>query len=125
MVDLPFASEARSFLSFQKRLIAPEFLHAEVGRALTKLVWAGALSHADGVEAYEDFFRAPVRLCPVHPIAHTALKTALEHGRSFYECLYLTLAEREGGLLVTADGVLWKAMKGTSHAKHIHFIGRE
>ncbi|MEI7614870.1 MAG: type II toxin-antitoxin system VapC family toxin [Betaproteobacteria bacterium] len=125
VVDLPFASEARSFLSFQNRLIAPDFLPAEVGSALTKLVRAGSLSQADGVEAYEDFFRAPVRLYPAHPIALTALKTALKQGRSFYDCLYLTLAESEGGRFVTADAVFYKAMKGTPHAKHTHFIGQE
>ena len=123
VVELPFAAEARSFLSFQNRLLAPDFLHAEVGSAITKLVRVGAISAADGVEAFDDFFRAPVRLCPARPLAQAALETALKHGRSFYDCLYLVLAEREGGVFVTADGVFWKAMKATPHARIIHFIG--
>jgi len=123
VVDLPHQQEARSLLTFRNRLLAPDFLHAEVGNALTKLIRGKAVSHADGMEAYEDFFRAPVHVLPARPLAHQAMKLALKSGQSLYDCLYLSLAISETGLFATADGRFWKAMKATPHAKHIHFIG--
>lgn len=122
VVDLPHADEARSILSFRNRLIAPDFLPAEVGSALTKLVRAEAISSRAGAEAYEDFFRAPVKILSTQAVAHQALKLALKSGQGFYDCLYLSLALSEEGQFVTADGRFWKGMKAT-HAQHIKFIG--
>jgi len=123
LVQLPHSEEARALLSQRYRLVAPDLLHAEVGSALTKLVRAKVLSQAEGIEAFEDFFRAPVRVSPAHPMAHRALKLALKHGQSFYDCLYLAMAEIEAGLFATADGRFWGAMRETPCAKYIHFIG--
>jgi predicted nucleic acid-binding protein len=123
VVDLPCSDQACALLDHGSRLIAPDFLHAEVGSALTKLVRGKVLSRADGVLAFEDFFRAPVRVLPAHPVAHQAFKLALQSGQGFYDCLYLALAEAEQGLFATADGRFWNAMKATPHARHIHFVG--
>lgn len=125
LVQLPHSEQARALLTDRNHLIAPDFLHAEVGSALTKLVRGKVVSQADGVEAFEDFFRAPVRVLPARPLAHRAMNLALKSGQSFYDCLYLALAESEQGLFATADGRFWNAMKATQHAKHIHFIGTE
>jgi len=123
LVQLPHHEEARALLAHQHRLIAPDFLNAEVGSALVKLVRAKVLSQTEGFEAYEDFFRAPVRVLPTRPLAHMAQKLALKHGQSFCDCLYLAMAEVEGGAFATADGQFWTAMKATPHAKSIRFIG--
>jgi predicted nucleic acid-binding protein len=123
LVDLPFAKEARVLLTHRNRLLAPELLQAEVGSALLKLVRGKVLSRTDGEGAFEDFFRAPVRMVPALPVAHHAMKVALQSGQSFYDCLYLALAESEQGLFATADGRFWQAMKTTPHARHIYFIG--
>lgn len=125
VVNLPYSVKARTLLTFRNHLIAPDFLHAEVGSAMTNLIRGKVVSQRDGVEAYEDFFRAPVRLHPAHAVAHPALKLALKSGKGFYDCLYLALAESEKGLFATADERFWNAMKATPHAKHIHFIGNE
>jgi len=125
LVLLPHHEEARALLAHQHRLVAPDFLNAEVGSALVKLVRAKVLSQAEGFEAFEDFFRAPVRLLPTRPLAHRAQKLALKHGQSFYDCLHLAMAEVGGGAFATADGRFWTAMKATAYAKHIHFIGTD
>jgi hypothetical protein len=123
LVQLPGHEEARALLGSQYRLVAPEFLPAEVGSALTKLVRAGVLTQADGVEAYGDFFRAPVRLLPIQPIAEQAMGLALKMGQSCYDSLYLALAEREGGLFATADGRFCAAIQGTAHGCFLRPVG--
>jgi predicted nucleic acid-binding protein len=122
LVQLPHHEEALRLLG-RHRLIAPDFVVAEVGSALTKLVRARVLSRTEGAEAFEDFFRAPVRLLPATPMAPRAMELALKHGQSFYDCLYLAMAEVQGGAFATADGRFWNAMKDTHHMKHLHFIG--
>lgn len=123
LVDLPHSDAARALLTHQNRLIAPDFLPAEVGSALAKLVRGKVLSRKDGAEAYLDFFRAPVRMLPVHPVAHQALELALKTGQGFYDSLYLALAEAEEGCFATADLRFWNALKATRHGRHIHAIG--
>jgi predicted nucleic acid-binding protein len=123
LVQLPHHGEARALLAHQHRLIAPELIIAEVGSALTKLVRAKALSQAEGEGAFDDFFRAPVRLSPAGAMAPRAMKLALDHGQRFYDCLYLAMAETEGGLFATADARFCNAMRDTPHGKHMHFIG--
>jgi predicted nucleic acid-binding protein len=123
LVQLPGHGEARALFGHQNRLLAPEFLPAEVGSALTKLVRAKALTRKEGLEAFDDFFRAPVRLSPVQQDSRQAMAMALRFGQSCYDCLYLALAEREGGTFATADGRFWKAMRGTTFERHLMLIG--
>lgn len=123
LVQLPHHEEARNLLARQNRLFAPDFLVAEVGSAFTKLVRANALSQTEGTECFDDFFRVPVRLLPASPVAPRSMKLALKHGQSFYDCLYLAMAEAEGGQFATADGRFWNAMQGTCYGIIIHFIG--
>lgn len=123
VVQLPCHAEACGLLSSANLLAAPDFLNAEVGSALTRLVRAKVLSQKEGREAFEDFFRAPVRLMPTRPVAERAMRVALKTGQGFYDCLYLALAEAEDGLFATADAKFWRAMKGTPHGPFLHFIG--
>jgi hypothetical protein len=123
LVQLPGHEEARALLTGGNRLVAPELLSAEVGSALSKLVRAKALSRAEGVEAFDDFFRAPVRMLPTRSVAPQALSVALKHGQSFYDCLHLLLAEAEQGQFATADRRFWNAMKATVYGKHMQVIG--
>ena len=123
LVELPHSGAARALLTPRHRLVAPTFLPAEVGSALLKMVRAKVLSRTEGEDAFEDFFRAPVRLLPIQHAAAEAMKAALQSGLSFYDCLYLTLAEVEQGFFATADVRFWNAMKATPHARHIQLIG--
>jgi len=104
-------------------LAGPEFLQVEVGSALARLVRAKVLTQADGLEAFDDFFRAPVRLLPVRPVAQPAMRIALKHGQGFHDCLHLALAESQKGLFATADKRFWNAMKATPHGRHILLLG--
>ena len=123
LVALPHSAEARTLLIHRNRLLAPELIQAEVGSALLKLVRSQVLSQPEGEEAFEMFFLAPLRIVSAHPVAQQAMKIALHSGQSFYDCLYLALAEAEQGLFTTADGRFWRAMQATHHAKHIYFLG--
>jgi predicted nucleic acid-binding protein len=123
VVQLPFSEEAGRLVTFANLLLAPDFIHAEVGNALNNLVIQKALPASEAGLAYEDFCRAPVRLLATRPYALNAFQYAQRHGRSFYDTLYLTLAIQEEATLVTADRKFWNALKDTPLASHIHCLG--
>lgn len=123
IVDLPHSAEARAFVSFEHRLLAPDFIHAEVGNALNTLVARKLLPAAEAPLAYEDFCRAPLRLFPTQPCARQALHLAQLHGRSFYDALYLAVAMEQEAILITADRKFWNGMKGTNVAGFIRCLG--
>lgn len=123
LVEMPGHEQARSLLTWQHHLIAPDLLVAEVGNVLAKLVRGKALSRKEGREALDDFFRAPVRLLPGADVAARAMDLAMECGQGFYDCLYLALAERERGAFVTADQRFVNAMAATRHAGLLQPLG--
>lgn len=83
------------------RLIAPEFLMAEVGNALWKRRRRGE-STGDGIElaGLANIF---AQLVPTIELVDSALVLASRLDHSMYDCLYLALAERENVPIVTGD----------------------
>lgn len=64
---------------------------------------------------------APVRILPNEGYQPRALALAL--GRCFYDCLYLAIAEAEGGIFVTADERLVDSLAGTALEPWVHWLG--
>jgi predicted nucleic acid-binding protein len=123
VVELPLSREAGAIISFRNHLLAPDFIHAEIGNALNNLVIQKALPASEAPMAYDDFCRAPVKLLPTRNYALKALAMAQAHGRSFYDTLYLAMAIQEGASFVTADKKFWNALKATPLAEHILCLG--
>lgn len=102
---------ARALGGPESRLIAPEFILAELASALRKYVKSGEVA-ADAAEAILQ--KSPLAfeaLFPLEPLTIRAFKLAIAINHPIYDCYYLALAEREAAALVTADLKLAKAAR--------------
>jgi len=99
----------------QHRLSAPDLLVPECANILWKKVRRNEMTGDEAVFAARLLDRADIELVPARGLmeAATSLAVALDHPA--YDCLYLSLSERSGRPLVTADTRLLKKV-GTTPA---------
>lgn len=96
-------------------LWAPHLVDAEVGHALRGLVAASKTSEQHATAALGDLTSLPLRR-----IVHTGLLDRawdLRHNLSFYDGLYVALAELLGEPLLTLDGRLARAVGNATSVK--------
>ena len=118
------SEEACALLATPRRFLAPDLMPIEFGNVLWKKVQRGLMVREEAMEAQRALASlCPVRILPSAIYHERALAIALAHGRSFYDSLYLAVAEMEGGVFVTADERLVNGLKETPLASSIHWIG--
>lgn len=94
----------RALLESPTALWAPHLIDAEVGHVLRRLVLRGELAEPDAREALTDLARMPVRRAPHRGLLPRAW--GLRENVSFYDALYVALAERLALPLLTLDARL-------------------
>ncbi|NTV76355.1 MAG: type II toxin-antitoxin system VapC family toxin [Holophaga sp.] len=124
LVPESLSDEARSVLGSGRYLMAPDLLPIELANVLWKKVQRGALTADEARGAHQGITAlAPIRILPSGAYHPRALELALEFGRSFYDALYLAVAETENALFVSADEKLVNALAATRLGVHIHWLG--
>lgn len=83
---------------------APGLILLEVANVAARHVRRGELTLAGAERAQEILGALLVEVAPVDPLVRPALRLAAAHGFSIYDAVYLALAEREGRVVLTADG---------------------
>lgn len=83
---------------------APQLLDAEVGQVLRRFVLRGDLSVRRAREALDDLLDLPLTRHPHAPLVERAFD--LHRNVSFYDALYLSLAEALDAPLLTRDRAL-------------------
>jgi predicted nucleic acid-binding protein len=91
-------------------LLAPELLPAEIGSMLWKRVFREGLDINDARAEYARFKRTCPALVRIRKLVDSALRLALQHRHSIYDCLYVTLALETPCDFVTADEKLHHAL---------------
>ena len=86
-----------------RRIIAPDLLLVEVGGSVFRCVRDGKMSRAAGDIAMSDLRAQFRRTVPVPELMEAAWKMAMAMRHPVADCVYLALAARRNGLLVTAD----------------------
>ena len=102
---------ARSLLNEGFTLFAPDLVRAEVGNVMWKRWRRGDVSAEAAEEALRHLGRLPLRIRTSRPLMATAWKVSEQFGRSFYDGLYVALAEWTDSALVTADRKLYNALR--------------
>jgi predicted nucleic acid-binding protein len=101
------AEAAHSLLLGHEKLVAPTLIRIEVAAAITRKVRLGELPVEDAEATCDLWLRALLRgvvtLRPDEDNLETAVKLALQIRHPLQDCLYLALAQRDGGSLITAD----------------------
>ena len=103
-----FADEARHALFAERGVLwAPHLVDAEKGHALRRTVIAGELSADAARAALDDLAELPIRRAGHRGLLQRAW--ALRENVTFYDGLYVALAERLDLPVLTLDGRLAKA----------------
>ena len=105
--------QALDLLDQGERLAAPDLVVSEVANIAWKKCRLGEVSDAQARAMVAAIGVYIPKLQPSAPLAERALDMALDIGHPVYDCLYLACAEQYGGVLITADDGLCKAVRGT------------
>ena len=97
------SAQARRFLAQDRRLIAPDLLHAEMASLAAKKIWRGEASETVGQAALRALSDFVEDFAPCRPLAARALTLAAGREVSAYDGVYLALSERTGLPLITLD----------------------
>ena len=98
----------RQHAAGRERLKAPALIVYEVTNAVWQAERRGQISGAQAEEILQAASGLDIELLPIN--WGESLPLARRFGRSAYEAAYLTLAERQGEPLITADERLYNAV---------------
>jgi predicted nucleic acid-binding protein len=106
-VDAP---KALALLGSGSRLSAPSILRLEIASAIVRAFRTGRIARADAetllASASAMLSSAAITLADADPLQRRAEAISLDLNHGLADCLYVALAEREGGELITADATL-------------------
>ena len=103
LVPEPFSDAADRLLTGAHDLIAPDLLLLEAAAALWKKSRRGELSAREADAAMANLANGPIELWPMRPLIGSAVALARRVAHPVYDCIYLALAEREDGVVISAD----------------------
>ena len=120
-----YATEAEELLlDWQDQAVeacAPNLLPSEVMSAFLRALRRGRVSFDEAKNAIGDLLALPFLLLDVMPIVTRALEIAEQYNQRSYDCIYVSLAEREGMELWTGDRRLYNALN--HHFAFVRWIG--
>ncbi|MFP3936932.1 MAG: type II toxin-antitoxin system VapC family toxin [Phycisphaerae bacterium] len=117
------AAKARSLLTSETELHAPDLIAAELANVIWKRHRRREIDIDEAGELLRDFQSLPVSLTPSQELADVALELALRTDRTVYDCLYVALAVRLNCPMITADKRLVNALSKTPLADHVMWLG--
>ena len=112
-------SESAQELAAREELVAPDLIYAEVGNVIWKRVRFAELSPSEAERAIGVLVKIPLLLGDSRVLLENALRLAILHGRTVYDCLYLALALARGEVLVTTDQRLINSLTSTELARFV------
>lgn len=113
------SEQAITLLEAGHDLYVPDLITSEIGNVLWKKSRRGGLSGAAAQRLLAEFLDIGLRRVDSRRLALDALEIARHYDRSFYDSLYLALAQAIDGTLVTADARFCNALAATPYAARI------
>jgi predicted nucleic acid-binding protein len=115
------AAAAREILA-TRELLAPHLLWAEIGSSLWKRHRRSESSLEEVRRMLGEIQQLPVITFAHWPLLPTTLGLAMALDQTFYDCLYLALAETRNSVMVTADRRFYAAVSHSVWADRIVWI---
>jgi predicted nucleic acid-binding protein len=110
----PLVTQALRYLNRRSAgeitVVVPDLFWAEVSSVLWKAVRRGMCDPDEASAALSALQEQQLPTIPSLILVNSALIIALKHGRTLYDCLYVSLAVRSNAVLVTADEKLANAL---------------
>lgn len=104
---------ATRFFSKRYQMLAPDLITSEIGNIIWKIQRRGLLNTEEAYQVMDDFLSMPIEIYDSQHLINSALEIAIETGRTVYDSVYLALAIRIGGIMVTADKRLVNGLENT------------
>lgn len=117
------SDRALRLLSARCTLWAPDLVISVFGNLVWKRFRRGEVSEDEARAIIGDFLRFPLQIASGSSLATTALDLAMQTGRTVYDCLYLALAIRENGRLVTGNERFVNALSDGPFSRYVRGIG--
>jgi predicted nucleic acid-binding protein len=118
--------EAKGYMGKGLDRHAPDYLPAEAASVVLKRVRARdvklRLTLDEGRMVLAALKASPIQFHESRPLIDPAFALAAEIGASLYDGLFLALALRLGGQLVTADEKLFKKIQASRHSTHARWV---
>jgi predicted nucleic acid-binding protein len=101
------------YLNGVHELLAPDIFPPEVANALASAERQARIKSGESAIFLNDILSAAPLLHASAPLLVRAMEIAVSYRQAVYDCLYLSLAERESCELVTSDDKLIKALRSS------------
>lgn len=121
-IQEPLREEARRVGQSSDPLHAPDLLFAEVANIGWKLVRRNEISRDQAFAMTAMLGARFAKIFPSSLLNERGLEIALSLDHAVYDCLYVACAEMTGGILITADSQLCKAIEGTTFAPLVRHL---
>jgi predicted nucleic acid-binding protein len=117
-----YSREALRLLNKEFELLAPDLIFAEFGNVLWKKWRAEEIDSDSAIKILFDFRRLPINIISAEMILDITWTIAERYQRSFYDSLYLSVAQIQECRLVTADKKFYNALKSAPLGKYLLWI---
>lgn len=114
-VDEDDSALADAVVVSSDELYAPRLMVSELANALWRKARLGELEPGEAAAMLATQSELPIRWSADESVGPDALRLALVLDRPVYDCVYLALAHRIGGTVITADVRFVNALAATSH----------
>ena len=115
LIEEEGSDAARRLAASGEDLHAPRLMASEVANALWRKARLGEIDHGRARALTAAIPEMPVLWSADETLSVDALRFALTLDRAVYDCVYLALAHRIDGRLVTADARFANALAQTGH----------
>ncbi len=110
------SSKAEQLLGRGHALHAPRLMAAEILNAVRNKERSGELTPQDAIAIGNQARHVPVLWGNDEELGPVALQLALDLQHPIYDCMYLALAQRNRGLVVTADARFFDLVSASVYA---------
>jgi predicted nucleic acid-binding protein len=114
---------ATRLFSKKYQMFAPDLIRPEVGNVIWKLYKRRLIDIDTAYQVMDDFLSMPIDICDNQPLIVSALEIAAETKITVYDSLYVALAAKIGGMMITADMRLLNSLDSTAYKPFIKLLG--
>lgn len=100
-----------AFLASVHALLSPDVFPGEVGHALTRAERQGRITIGEALRLWADVMASSPRLITSLPLTHQAIAISSQTRVGVFDCMYVSLADREGCPFITADDRIIKNLQ--------------
>ena len=113
---------ADNLISPHNRFVAPDLLASEFINIVQKNTRIRKITFEYGLAAIKRFQTLPIHYIPALELMETAYRISIGLEHPAYDCVYLAIPEKQGGVMVTADMRFYKKVRNSRYASLIAWI---